>query len=89
MFSWVKLRSYLCYFRYKWTTESPYHPSEQQKILKGDSIRWYIENYDQVKVVEPDDWLYKVGDHVEILHGKDKGKKGDVIQVYLCTLDHI
>lgn len=66
---------------YKWTMESPYSPAEQQKILSGDTIAWYLKNYDKVKVVEPDKWMYKAGDKVEILVGKDQGKQGTVIQV--------
>ena len=67
--------------RYKWTTESPYSPAEQQKILNGETITWYVENYDKLKVIEPDKWMYRVGDRVEILIGKDKGKQGTIAQV--------
>ena len=69
------------HIRYKWTRRSPYHPEEQQKILTGSSISWYRKTLHKRKVIPPDDWLFKVGDKVEILEGKDKGKQGDIIVV--------
>ncbi|XP_078485154.1 large ribosomal subunit protein uL24m [Ciona intestinalis] len=66
---------------YKWSKDSPYHPVEQQKILKGEYLEWYRYNFHKQKVIPPDAWLFRVGDKVEILTGKDKGKQGDVIQV--------
>lgn len=44
-------------------------------------MNWYKHNYYKLKIIEPDQWLFKVGDKVEILVGKDKGKKGDIVQV--------
>ncbi|CAK8690914.1 large ribosomal subunit protein uL24m-like [Clavelina lepadiformis] len=66
---------------YKWTLTSPYSAEEQQKIMTGQTIAWYQHNYNKMKIVPPDKWLYEVGDKVQILVGKDEGKQGEVIQV--------
>nr|CAB3263969.1 39S ribosomal protein L24, mitochondrial [Phallusia mammillata] len=66
---------------YKWSTTSPYHPIEQHKILSAEHVGWYKNNFWKQKIIPPDEWLYQVGDKVEILEGKDKGKQGDVTQV--------
>uniref|UniRef100_H2YKH4 Large ribosomal subunit protein uL24m n=1 Tax=Ciona savignyi TaxID=51511 RepID=H2YKH4_CIOSA len=66
---------------YKWTTESPYSPTEQHKIRTAEHVDWYRFNFQSLKIVPPDEWLFKVGDKVEILVGKDIGKQGEVIQV--------
>ena len=66
---------------YKWSTKSPYSPNEQVKIAGGHHVSWYQQNFDKMKLVPPEKWLYNVGDTVEILAGKDKGKQGEIIQV--------
>lgn len=67
--------------RYKWTGESPYSPEEQNKIKLGASIGWYENNVHKLKVVDPNEWLYRVGDKVQVLAGKDKGKTGIISKV--------
>lgn len=66
---------------YKWSTKSPYTPQEQNKIRSGVDVGWYQHNFHKLKLVPPDEWLFNVGDTVEILAGKDKGKQGQIIQV--------
>lgn len=56
-------------------------PEEQNKILQGKHLGWYQFNYHKLKTVAPDEWLFKVGDQVEILAGKDKGKQGEIVVV--------
>jgi len=66
---------------YKWSTKSPYSPQEQNRIRSGADIGWYQHNYHKLKLVPPDEWLINVGDTVEVLVGKDKGKQGQIVQV--------
>ncbi|XP_039264806.2 large ribosomal subunit protein uL24m-like [Styela clava] len=68
-------------YYYKWTMDSPYSPMEQRKIRAKEHINWYRHNYDKIKYTPPDKWLFHVGDKVEILAGKDKGKKGEVVMI--------
>jgi len=75
-------RDYEPPYWYKWTGESPYTPEEQNKIKLGESIGWYANNVDKLKVVDPNEWLYRVGDKVQVLTGKDKGKYGYVSKVF-------
>lgn len=67
---------------YKWTAASPYSPEEQMKIRQGDSLQWYRHNIHKLPVVDTDKWLYRIGDRVHILTGKDKGKIGTIKKVY-------
>lgn len=69
--------------RYKWGKESPYSPEEQAKIRSAEHVGWYRRNIEKIKVVAPEDWLYRHGDTVKVLIGKDKGKTGIVTQVSL------
>lgn len=66
---------------YKWSLASPYSPMEQTRIRMREDVGWYIRNYDKIKITPPEQWLYHVGDKVQILAGKDNGKTGEVIRV--------
>lgn len=67
--------------RYKWTRASPYSPDEQVKIRTRDKYFWYKYNYNKLSYTPPEEWKFFVGDQVQILAGKDKGKQGEVVQV--------
>lgn len=66
---------------YKWTLTSPYSPMEQARIRGREDVDWYMSSYDKIKITPPEEWLFHIGDKVQILSGKDSGKTGEVIRV--------
>lgn len=67
---------------YKWSVDqSPYSPVEQRRIRAREDIGWYKNNFDKMKITPPDKWIFKIGDNVQILEGKDKGKTGQVVRI--------
>lgn len=66
---------------YKWSLQSPYSPAEQSRIRGREDVGWYTHNYDKIKLTPPEKWLIHVGDKVQILKGKDKGKTGTITRI--------
>lgn len=69
---------------YKWSMHGgPYHPLEQRKMSEQEKAMKfsYKKNYPNYEVTEPDKWMIFEGDLVEILKGKDAGKRGKVTKI--------
>lgn len=76
-----QMRYYEPPYWYKWSDKSPYSPQEQDRISIGADLKWYKTNIHKLRVVQPDEWLYRIGDKVQVLEGKDKGKTGLIKKV--------